>query len=155
MKENSNTLEPLAGFLKTLYAEKSWQGQWDLFLLVRKWEAVVGKELAKVTIPAYFRHNVLWIYVDNSAWMQHVQLSKPKLLAQVNATLSPRNISDLRWLLRPVSEQEPRSVVAPKPKKEISPKREKAFREMVSTVEDEQCRKALLQLWKSYEQDDG
>lgn len=155
MKGDGKTLEPLVGCLKNLYAEKSWQGQWDLFLLVRKWEAVVGRELAMVTIPAYFRHDVLWVYVDNSAWMQHAQLAKPKLLEQVNAILSPRIISDLRWQLRPISGQEPLSVAAPKPKRKISPMREKAFREMVSTVEDKMCRKALLKLWQSYEQDDG
>lgn len=151
--KNGDTLRPLAGYFKTLYAERAWHGQWDLFLLVRKWETIVGVEIAKVTVPAYFRHDVLWIYVENSAWMQHVQLSKIQLLELVNRQLSPRVISDLRWLLKPASDQVPRSDFEPRQKRKISPQREKAFRDMVSAVEDKQCRKALLNLWKSYEQD--
>lgn len=154
MQQNDGeTLRPLGGYLRSLYAEKAWQGQWELFLLVRKWPSIVGTDLGRVTMPAYFRHDVLWVFVENSAWMQHAQLSKPKLLEQIKNFLSPRDLADIRWLLHPVSELAPRTAATSKQNRRVSPEREKAFREMASTVADEGCRKALLQLWLSFERD--
>ncbi len=139
------------GCLQALYSSKKWQGQWELFLLVREWPQIVGDPLGKVTRPAYFRHDVLWVFVENSAWMQHVQLLKPSILEQVNQALPQRQIADLRWLLQSVVAQSPELTDPVRVPEELDPRRQTQIKEMTSTVDDTECRDALYRLWEFFE----
>ncbi len=59
------------------------------------WEDVVGPQIAARTRPVRIREGVLEINVDQPAWMQQLQLMKPKILAQLNAELGKAAIKDL------------------------------------------------------------
>ena len=59
------------------------------------WEDVVGPQIAARTRPVRIREGVLEINVDQPAWMQQLQLMKPKILAQLNAELGKASIKDL------------------------------------------------------------
>ena len=51
------------------------------------WSDVVGPQIAARTRPIRIRDNILEINVDQAAWMQQLQLMKPKILARLNAEL--------------------------------------------------------------------
>jgi hypothetical protein len=59
------------------------------------WEAVVGPQIAVRTRPVRIRDGVLEVNVDQPAWMQQLQLMKPKILARLNAELGKATIKDL------------------------------------------------------------
>ena len=59
------------------------------------WEQVVGPQIAARTRPVRIREGILEVNVDQPAWMQQLQLMKPKILAMLNAELGKATIKDL------------------------------------------------------------
>ncbi|MGW8313515.1 MAG: DciA family protein [Desulfuromonadales bacterium] len=59
------------------------------------WEQVVGQQIAARTRPVKVRENILEVNVDQTAWMQQLQLMKPKILASLNNQLGKGTIKDL------------------------------------------------------------
>ena len=59
------------------------------------WEAVVGPQIAARTRPVRIRDGILEVNVDQPAWMQQLQLMKPKILARLNSELGKASITDL------------------------------------------------------------
>ena len=153
MREEKSLLDgdglcQLSNTLFRVYSGKKWTPQWGLYQLVRNWQQVVGSQVAQLTTPAYFRHDVLWIFVQNSAWMQHMQYVKLDLLERVNKALEGRKVSDIRWLLQSgVPVEDERQVLSLSP---IDPLQEQAFCRMAETVASAECREALCGLWKSH-----
>jgi hypothetical protein len=140
-------LLPMGTVLPTVFARKEWAGQWRLFQLVRDWPDIVGPRVAELTAPAWFRHDVLWIHVQDSAAMQHLQYLKIDLLARVNKALIDEPASDLRWALQPVLPPRPEPN-APEPAK-VDPVRERAFRDLTASISDPVSREALVRLWRA------
>ncbi|WP_319548542.1 DUF721 domain-containing protein [Desulfogranum marinum] len=134
--------------LKKIYSTKNWHNQWALFYFVRNWENILGYPLGKVTYPAFFRGDVLWIYVDNSAWMQQMQYVKMDLLDAIQKAVPTAVVNDLRFAVHPAIQEE-EAPSAPPPKKPIDKQKEKRFVDMVSNVSNEQCRQSLYQLWRA------
>ncbi|NOQ46473.1 MAG: DUF721 domain-containing protein [Desulfobulbaceae bacterium] len=152
MKERTNNRpQLLGGQLHHIYGEKNWQGQWELFSLVKNWCEIAGNSIADQTTPAYFRHDVLWVFVRSSAWMQHVQILKPELISKVNQYLRRMEISDIRWLLQPAELCDQQETAGEVRENELDPSREQTFRQMASTVDNAHCRNALNALWKTFQ----
>ena len=140
-------LRSLDKVLPEVFSHKQWARQWRLFHLLREWPQIVGPRVAELTAPAWFRHDVLWIHVQDSAAMQHLQYLKPDLLARVNQALGAEPASDLRWALQPAAE--PRRERNPAAEARVDPEREQAFRELTASIPDPACREALVRLWRT------
>lgn len=143
-----NDLSSLGSLLPAVYSTKQWKNQWLLFRLVRDWPTIVGAEIARLTAPAFFRQDVLWIFVQDSAWMHHMQFIKLDLLVRVNQSLTEKPITDIRWLLQPETPRVPeRRQSEPHP---VYPEQERAFRGMAEGVANQECREALQRLWRMF-----
>lgn len=59
------------------------------------WPEVVGQALAAHTRPGPIRHRVLTIYVESSAWVQELTLTKEALLTQINGAAGSPLVTDL------------------------------------------------------------
>lgn len=132
-----------------VYALKQWTSPWRLFRLVQEWPAVVGAEVARLTTPAFFRRDVLWISVQDSAWMHHLQFVKADLLTRINQHLQDAPIADLRWQLQPVQPAPPQSVALP-PSRPVDQNREQDFQQLSASIANPECREALRHLWRSF-----
>jgi hypothetical protein len=69
------------------------------------WEEVVGPQISARTRPVKLRENVLEVNVDQPAWMQQLQLMKPKILASLNSQLGKGTIKDLYLKLGKVNDR--------------------------------------------------
>jgi len=157
MTTESNTynpdLPPLAEALAAVYSSKKWQRQWRLFRLAQDWPTIVGTEIGRLTAPAFFRQDVLWIFVQDSAWMQHMQYIKLDLLNRLNRVLAEQPLTDIRWLLQPsLPPRRERQKAEPLP---VSPQQDQRFRAMVESVANPECRQALQRLWQTLGIDPG
>lgn len=141
-------LHSLGDILSTVYSAQEWTTPWRLFRLLRDWPVIVGAEVARLTAPAFFRRETLWVYVQDSAWMHHLHHVKPDLLARINRHLGDPPIADLRWQLQPLAPPPPeRSHALPQ---RIDPEREQSFRTMTETIANRECREALQRLWRTF-----
>jgi len=123
---------------------------WQVHMLVQNWPKIVDDTVAAKTKPAYIQKNILWVYVCNSMWMQHMQAMKLQILKKVRMFLPDADISDIRWLMQP---HDTDTDVPDKTHREIKPpdpERKKAFTEMATIVKNKACRKALCRLWEVF-----
>ncbi|PID71458.1 MAG: hypothetical protein CSB34_07040 [Desulfobulbus propionicus] len=137
------------GQLHHIFRSKEWHRQWGLVRLVKTWDRLLGDPLAKVTYPAFFRGNVLWLFVENSAWMQQVQFLKLDILAAVQKTLPEESIEDIRFMLDPGNDQiqEKAEQTAPLP---VNKEAEQHLKDMIAGVKDEKTRQALHKMWLAF-----
>lgn len=141
-------LHSLRDILSTVYSAQEWTTPWRLFRLLRDWPAIVGTEVARLTTPAFFRRETLWIYVQDSAWMHHLQYVKPDLLGRINRHLGEQPIADLRWQLQPLPPpQAERPLAQPQ---EVDPEQEQSFHKMTETIANRESREALQRLWRTF-----
>lgn len=139
---------PMPKVLSGLYTKRQWQQQWRLFALVRDWPAIVGREVGRLTMPAFFRRETLWIYVQDSAWMHHLQFIKLDLLSRINQTLGDQPVIDLRWQLQPQLPTLPER--HPLPPHPVDDDAERAFTQMTASIGNQECREALQRLWHCF-----
>jgi hypothetical protein len=139
---------PVGELLAKVYARKQWKQQWRLFHLVRDWPAIVGREVGRLTMPAFFRQDTLWIYVQDSSWMHHLQFIKLDLLDRINRALDDQAITDIRWQLQPdlPSLPEDHTPVL----RAVAPEHERSFEEMTKGIANQACRAALQRLWRRF-----
>jgi hypothetical protein len=147
-KKKKKKLTPLGDDLVAVYGQKQWGNQWHLFTLVRHWSEVVGREIASRSLPAYFRRDVLWVYVHDSIWMQQMQLGKPELLDKINAFLKGcQGVDDLRWMLQPNDLIDVPREQYVSPPICVDPAAEREFRIMADNIRDPDTREAFCNLW--------
>ena len=150
-KRNSEIPE-LSSKLRELFTHKNWSTLWQTYTLVRQWEHIVGKNVARKSEPAYIQNDILWIYVESSVMMQHMQPQKLTLLEKIKGLVPDAGIDDIRWAMEPAQPTSATGEAARKTENRYVPTSEEsnAFKAMASTVEDEGCREALQKLWRAY-----
>ena len=136
--------------LRDLFTHKNWSTLWQTYTLVQQWPLIAGKNIAKKSEPAYIQNDTLWIYVESSVLMQHMQPQKLSLLEKINNVVPDAGIRDIRWAMQPAKPpgrphyRESGSINRP------DPEEKNAFEAMTTTLEDKKCRDALRKLWKTY-----
>ena len=147
-KNKKKMLTPLGADLAAVYGQQEWGTQWHLFSLVRNWPEVAGGKISSHSMPAFFRRDVLWVYVHDSIRMQEMQLAKPELLSKINAFLQGRwVVADLRWMMQPADlmDVEPDEYVSPPIS--VDPVAERKFRLMAENIRNPDAREAFCNLW--------
>jgi hypothetical protein len=106
------------------------------------WNDVVGPQIAARTRPVRIRENILEINVDQPAWMQQLQLMKPKILSRLNAELGEATIKDL-YLKHGKVDGHPDKPVEPPPAwrmVKLDDKEKKQVEDLLSAVKDTELR---------------
>ena len=142
--------QKISAILPELVKSKGWEARLDLYSIFPKWRKLVGEDIAGCTRPWKIDKNVLWIEVENSAWMQQLQFEKLAILERLNAALRITSIRDIRMVLpKPQEDRFPdREPELPKVRF-VSPPQEKvkAFEQRVEGIRDDECRQALFRFW--------
>lgn len=140
----------LSSRLEDLFTHKNWSTLWQTYTLHRQWEEVVGKSIAQKSEPAYIQKDTLWVYVESSVLMQHMQPQKLKLLEKINDMIPGVDILDIRWAIQPAKPVKSLPDKTRKKEKFTAPGEKEEFNAMTSIVEDTNCRKALQEFWQKY-----
>lgn len=69
--------------------------QLDEMTLVKGWEEVVGKMIAKHTKEIYFKENVLYVKLDSSTVRQELSYAKTAIIEQLNRKVKKRILKDI------------------------------------------------------------
>ena len=153
MRKKNKDLTRLSSGLKDLFIHKNLSTLWQTYTLGQQWALVAGKNIAKKSEPAYIQNDILWIYVESSVLMQHMQHQKLSLLEKINNVIPEAGIQDVRWAMQPAK---PPGEAFRKVRREINrpdPDEKNAFEAMTTTLEDKKCRDALRRLWNTYYDD--
>lgn len=137
----------LSGAFSALIREKGWERKFDQHRIFPVWEELVDKDTAAHSRPLKVVKDVLWVEVENSAWVQQLQFQKIYLLETLNAHLRSSIFSNIRFVVQEKPREEPAKpttsikFVAP-PNVEVE-----QFKEQISFIEDEDTRESLMRLW--------
>jgi hypothetical protein len=148
--DNNPIPREISSSLQGLFSRKNLSTLWQTYTLVQKWSEIAGKTVAKKSEPAYIQNNTLWVYVQSSVLMQHMQQQKLTLLEKINNFLPDANIQDIRWAMQPAQPASETTVAVRETISKPNQEERDAFNAMTSTVEDENCRKALQKFWQKY-----
>ena len=70
--------------------------RWKLW---QHWDKVVGESLAKICTPVGYQKGKLYIWVENSAYLQELQFMAKPLIKQVNEYLGKQWVSSIKLTL--------------------------------------------------------
>jgi len=72
--------------------------------VMKKWELVVGKDMANRSWPERFDHGTVWVAVTGSAWAQELRMQKDEILARLNTLANePGLFVSVRFGVRPIN----------------------------------------------------
>ena len=148
--DKKHDLTVLSSKLQDVFTHKNWKTLWQIYTLEQKWPFIVGENVAQKSRPTYLQQHALWVHVESSVLMQHMQTQKISLLEKINSTLPDAEIKDIRWEMKPAKPAGDKKRGIKKNKPQETPEEREAFKKMTSTVEDKKCREALRKLWLIY-----
>ena len=144
--QNPKDPQSLSILLGGIARGQGWQQQLDRHSLFLHWDTLVDKSTSTHAQPLKIIGNVLWLEVENSAWMQQLQFQKIPLLEVLNTTLRLSRLEDIRFTLidrQKAKEQNRQTVHFVQP----SPTARDAFEIQIGGIEDATIRKSLMSLW--------
>ncbi len=140
----------LSGLLPSMVRRKGWEKQLDLHRIFPQWKELVNEDFAAHSSPLKIERDVLWLEVENSAWLQQLQYGKYELLEDLNDFFRQGHLQDIRMVLPAKKDKlsfdpdkKGPTVVLDRP----SPEKIAAFQKQVDAIGDEKCREALMQYW--------
>ncbi len=139
--------------LPRLFTSRQWHLHWDFHVICRCWGEIAGPEIAAHARPNIIRHRTLWIAVDDSAWLHHLQLLKPQLLKRINDLLQDRQLEDMRFVMQPdLPDLQEEAVPTQPPAQPITAETQRRIRELTASLADDDARHALQRLWLRFRQ---
>jgi Dna[CI] antecedent, DciA len=147
MKKNNKQLQGLVHLLPQLSKHQGWEEQLDMHSLFGRWSELLDRHTALHCKPLKIINKVLWVEVENSAWLQQLQFQTVPILEILNNALSISRIEGLRFC---VADQEEAAKVetgpvlcyVPPPAEDLA-----AFERQVESISDEEVREALIRFW--------
>lgn len=134
MREPARTSELVEKLIQGLGLDDRFQ-QYKALII---WNETVGPQIAARTRPVRIREGILEVNVDQPAWMQQLQLMKPKILARLNQQLGKATIKDL-YLKRGKVNVHPDKPVEPPPAwrmVKLNDEEKRQVNELLKAVED-------------------
>ena len=141
----------IAKVLPSILEEKGWEKQLDLHSIFPKWKELVRQDIWEHALPLKIERGVLWLEVENSAWLAQLQYDKLEILDAVNSILRIGRIKDVKMVLPKKKDKNPYFDGVEKgpaiefkcvPAEEVD-----RFKEQISGITDEKCRDSLMQFW--------
>ena len=147
MKKNKTTLESLVNLLPQLSRQQGWEEKIDLHTVFTRWHSLLDEETAAHCQPLKIVKKVLWIEVENSAWLQQFQYQAVQLLDVFNQSLKKSQLQGLRFCVagqEKKKDKEPEIVL-----RYVQPAEEELalFERQIASIPDADAREALLHFW--------
>jgi hypothetical protein len=139
--------QSLAATFAGIIRDNDWEQKYDQYRVFAKWRDLVDADTAKHARPCKVVKDVLWLEVDNSAWMQQLQFSKVALLDALNEFLRVSYFSDIRFLVKNGPDRESGDKKKPPLRTPPSAAEIERFEKQVAFIEDDTVREALTRYW--------
>ena len=147
IRKNNNSLLGLENLLPQLSQQHGWEEQLDLHSIFVNWHELLENDITDHCQPLKIVKKVLWVEVENSAWLQQMQFQTVLLLDILNKSLHLSKLKGLRFCV----EEEQRQI-AKKSESSLSyvqpPAKDVAnFEQQAGVIPDKEVRDALVRFW--------
>ena len=146
-KDGKHTLQGLENLLPQLSRQQGWEEKLELHSVFLRWTDLVDSDVSAHCRPLKIVKNVLWIEVENSAWLQQLQFQSVMLLEIMNNSLPKARFEAVRFCIeeragKSDKTDEPSLYYVQPPAEEIA-----AFEQQVASISDPDAREALIRFW--------
>ncbi|HID02692.1 MAG TPA: DUF721 domain-containing protein [Desulfobacterales bacterium] len=147
MKKYSNSLLELGNLLPQLSQQRGWEEQLDLHSIFVNWRELLESDITDHCQPLKIVQKVLWIEVENSAWLQQFQFQTVVLLDILNRSLRISKLKGLRFCveekqMQAESQSESSLKYVQPPAKDVA-----NFERQAGVISDQEARDALVRFW--------
>ncbi len=147
MGKDCEPLQGLAALLPQLSRQKNWEEQLDLHSLFLHWHELLDSDITDHCQPLKIVKKVLWVEVENSAWLQQFQFQTVLLLDILNKSLRISTLKGLRFCLAK-KERDAENVAEPVLRYVQPPAEDVAtFERQVESISDKDVRESLIRFW--------
>lgn len=95
MYKKSEDEKPLKELVNQMLRAYGLGDRLDEVSLIKSWEEVVGKMIAKHTADIFFKNGVLYITLDSAPLRQELSYAKTKLIDKLNEHAGRRMVVDI------------------------------------------------------------
>jgi len=147
MKKRSNSLLELGNLLPQLSQQHGWEEQLDLHSIFMNWHELLESDITDHCQPLKIVQKVLWIEVENSAWLQQFQFQTVLLLEILSKSLRISKLKGLRFCveekqMQAASQSESSLKYVQPPAKDVA-----NFERQAGVISDQEARDALVRFW--------
>jgi len=146
-EKKNNSLQVLKNVLPHISQQRGWEEQLDLHSVFVRWHELLGCEITQHCQPLKIVKKVLWVEVENSAWLQQFQFQTVVLLEILNKSLRISKIKGLRFVLAEKDAGEEDKVEQGLCYVQPSPQDIAAFEQQAGSIPDKDARDALVRFW--------
>lgn len=93
---SSRDPQPVGQALEDLLAQRGWQDDSAIAVLMTRWPQIVGDDLASHVVPVSFEDGVLTLQAESTAWATQVRLLLPDLQRVVDGEVGRGVVTSLR-----------------------------------------------------------
>ena len=98
MRKRSGQMETAGDVISNMKEVFFGSDAYQFWLFQKKWKAFVGEVLAKESYIGRSERNVLFIYVQNSVWMQELFMRKAEILEKIRNDAFGSRFTELRFV---------------------------------------------------------
>lgn len=98
--ESKNPFTPIDQILKKSLKDLQLEETFQVYPIWKNWSSLLGVTIASKSQPDYMMGKTLVVSVENSVWMNELQLQKNKLLEKINQLALDSPIADIRFRLK-------------------------------------------------------
>jgi predicted nucleic acid-binding Zn ribbon protein len=91
---------PLVQILKQALEKWNLSTNLKRYALMEEWSEVVGEKTASKSRPTKFQGESLIVEVDHSAWVQELNMLKPKILKKISQNYPKSGVKNIRFVLK-------------------------------------------------------
>ena len=135
--------------LDKVFDNRKWRDRLEQHRVFEFWDRAVGREIAAIARPSLIRGSVLWVKVKDSIWMQHLHFQKILLLEKLNREFTGSKLSDIHFQLDSSLSPSPEPEPEKSPPPMLDKNQEKEFDKLISSLDNDDLKKSLKNLWIS------
>jgi len=89
--------KPLKGLIDRMLRAYGLGNKLDEMGLVKSWEKIVGKMIARHTSDIYFKDGVLYVQLDSAPLRQELSYAKSKLIEKLNQEAGKNMVTNINF----------------------------------------------------------
>jgi hypothetical protein len=145
-KKRGGKEHPVGDLIEQLLASKGFTTQLKKYQTWSCWNDVVGPQIARHAQPLRIRDRILEVRVAQAAWMQQLQLLKPRILKQLNERLDGDLLDDIFLKRGDVTPPEVAPISQPKTIKPLTNDDRSHINDILAKVDDPDLHESLASL---------
>lgn len=87
--------QPISAILRPLLKKFGLEAQMQTYMLIDRWEEVVGYQIASHTLPYQLKFKKLYLYVDSPAWINQLNFLKEELKNKINREMGEAWVQEI------------------------------------------------------------